>query len=114
MKKTILLLVILTTLLIGFASAQNKVDKYCQVTVFNKARISIGEYRGVFALKDTSEYNELKFVNNLKTAVDVLNYISKLGWTVVNIHAAGLNTAMEVLYFKKEFDISELREDPSR
>ncbi|TWI94221.1 hypothetical protein JN11_04827 [Mucilaginibacter frigoritolerans] len=111
MKKTILLLVILIILLVGFASAQNKIDKYCQVVVFAKARISIGDIKQLFALKDTSEYEKLKLVNRLKNTIDVLNYMSKLGWTVVNIHANGVANSVEVLYFKKQYDTTELQED---
>jgi hypothetical protein len=111
MKKTILLLVILAALSVSFTSAQNKVEKYCQVEVNRKVRISVGNYKELFALKDTSEYEKLRFVSKLTSAADVLNYMSKLGWTVVNIHAAGLYTATEILYFKKEYNIAELHED---
>jgi hypothetical protein len=111
MKKTILLLVILAALSLSFTSAQNKVEKYCQVEVNRKVRISVGNYKELFALKDTSEYEKLRFVSKLTSAADVLNYMSKLGWTVVNIYAAGLYTATEILYFKKEYNIAELHED---
>ena len=114
MKKTILLLAILASLSLNFASAQNKIEKYCQVVVNRKVRISIGDNKELFALKDTSEYEKLRFVSKLTSAADVLNYMSKLGWTVVNIHAGGLYTATEVLYFKKEYNSAELQEDPSK
>ena len=114
MKKTILLLIILITLLVGFASAQTKIDKYCEVAVYKKAHIYLGDVKELFALKDTSEYQKLKLVNELTTTTDVLNYMSKLGWTVVNIHAAGSYTLTEMLYFKKQYDIAELQEESSK
>jgi len=103
-----------------FAFGQNKVDKYCQVIVGPKsgltakriAKISFGENKDLFALKDTTLLQKLHYnVDHLVTETDVLNYMSKSGWTLVNIHSIYANC--EVLYFKKAFDISELAETPS-
>ncbi len=111
MKKTILLLIILIALLTGFASAQIKTDKYCQVIVARKrAKISFGADRDLFKLKDTSAMQQLNFVNYLTTEADVLNYMSKLGWSLVNVHSAGPYTLEEFFYFKKAFNASELAE----
>jgi len=114
MKKTIILLVILITLLVGLASAQTKIDKYCQVEVNRKVHISVGNNKQLLALKDTSEYEKLQLVNKLTSATDVLNYMSKMGWTVVNIHSGGLYTGTELLYFKKQYDVSEFQEESSK
>lgn len=51
---------------------------------------------------------QLKLVDHFTTETDVLNYMSKIGWTLVNIHSEA--AYFEVLYFKKTFDISELTE----
>jgi hypothetical protein len=105
-----------------FAFAQNKVDKYCQVIVGPKngltakriAKISFGENKDLFALKDTTIFQKLHYnVDHLVTETDVLNYMSKSGWTLVNIHSVFQYTNYEVLYFKKAFDISELAETSS-
>ena len=122
MKKTIILLVILITLLVGLASAQTKIDKYCQVLVGNKnyvlytkksqVIISFGQKKELFSFKDTSVLQQLKLVNNLTTETDALNYMSKLGWTLVNIHA--ITNVWEVIYFKKQFDTAELQEESSK
>ncbi|ASU33221.1 hypothetical protein MuYL_1323 [Mucilaginibacter xinganensis] len=97
-----------------FAFAQNKVDKYCRVSVSKKAKISFGLKKELFAPKDTTVIQKLNYVNQLTTETDVLNYMTGLGWKLVDIHAGGLYTATEVIYFKKEFDISELDQQVSK
>nr|WP_199079833.1 hypothetical protein [Pedobacter sp. ASV19] len=97
------------------AAAQARIDKYCQVRVGNpdyvlylknsSAKISLGEKRELFAPRDTAMVSQLKKVNSLTTETDVLNYMSSLGWSVVNIHA--IANKWEVIYFKKQFDAAE-------
>jgi hypothetical protein len=120
MNKHLFLLTVIFFTSYCFAFAQNKVDKYCQVivspktglTAKRKAKISFGENRDLFALKDTTVLQKLHFdVDQLVTEADVLNYMSKSGWTLANIHSIYSNC--EVLYFKKAFDISELAEAQS-
>ncbi|MCR8558278.1 hypothetical protein KXD93_11515 [Mucilaginibacter sp. BJC16-A38] len=105
-----------------FAFAQNKIDKYCQVIIGPKnglttkriAKISFGDNKDLFALKDTTVFQKLHFnVDHMVTETDVLNYMSKSGWTLVDIHSAFQYNHYEVIYFKKAFDISELAETPS-
>jgi hypothetical protein len=120
MNKHLFLSTIIFFISCCFAFAQNKVDKYCQVIVSPKngltskrvAKISFGENKDLFALKDTTALQKLHYnVDRLATETDVLNYMSKSGWTLTNIHSIYANC--EVLYFKKAFDISELAETPS-
>lgn len=122
MNKHLLLLTVIFFASCCFALAQNKVDKYCQVIVGPKnglttkriAKISFGENKDLFALKDTTVLQKLHYnVDHMITETDVLNYMSKSGWTLVNIHSAFIYTNCEVLYFKKAFDISELAETTS-
>ena len=103
-------------LIVSISTAQSKVDKYCQVLIGNKnyilyikkstAKISFGNNKELFAIKDTTIVHNLKLVNNLTTETDVLNYMSHLGWSLVNIHS--ISDTWEVIYFKREFDNSEL------
>jgi hypothetical protein len=122
MNKHLLLLAAIFFTSCCFAFAQNKVDKYCQVIVGPKnglttkkmAKISFGENKDLFALKDTTVLQKLHYnVDRMVTETDVLNYMSKSGWTLVNIHSAFQYNHYEVLYFKKAFDISELAEASS-
>ena len=97
------------------ACAQDKVDKFCQVIVAPKnglstkrvSRISFGENKWLFTPKDTTLISKLNYVNSLTTETDVLNYMAKLGWSLVNVHAGNFYTLQEVFYFKKTFDASE-------
>jgi hypothetical protein len=120
MKKHLFLFAVIFFTSYCFAFAQIKVDKYCQVIVSPKngltakriAKISFGENKDLFTLKDTTVLQKLHYnVGHLVTEADVLNYMSKSGWTLVNIHSIYANC--EVLYFKKAFDISELAETSS-
>jgi hypothetical protein len=122
MNKHLFLLTVIFFTSCCFALAQNKADKYCQVIVGPKnglttkrtAKISFGENKDLFALKDTTVLQKLRYnVDHMITETDVLNYMSKSGWSLVNIHSAFIYTNCEVLYFKKAFDISELTETPS-
>jgi len=98
--------------------AQNKVDKFCTVRLRTMAfdskkvrtEISTGEEKSLFNLKDTTYYQKLKLVNSFITESDVLNYMSKLGWSItfINYHSG---SGLKDLYFKKTFDEAELVED---
>ena len=121
MKKHLLLLIPLIIASVSSIHAQIKVEKYCQVIVSPKggftnkriAKISFGEDKSLFALKDTSEFEQLKYVNSLTTETDVLNYMSKIKWRLVNVHSFGLYTNAEVFYFVKGFGKSELTDTSS-
>lgn len=112
----------LTAIISGTTSvalAQEKIDKYCEVTVKprneltskKKVKISFGENKPLFSLKDTTLYQKLNYVKSLTNEADVLNYMAGLGWTVINIHAGYPGDHTEVLYFKKTFDTTELTAD---
>ena len=108
MKKNILLAFIFLLASVSFSFAQDKADKYCRVTIIPKsgftnkrvASIYFGTEKSLFIVKDSVAMEKLKKVNNLTSEVDVLNYMSQLGWTPIDIHAAGLYTAQEVIYSK--------------
>ena len=96
--------------------AQQKVERFCEVTLSPKngfttkqtASISFGEVDSLFYFRDSSVLANLQKVNSMKTATDVLNYMSNLGWTLVSVIPFGIYTSHERLYFRKSFDESEL------
>ncbi|HZY36366.1 MAG TPA: hypothetical protein VFE53_06935 [Mucilaginibacter sp.] len=113
MHKHLFLFLFLWLSFLSFSFAQTKVEKYCQVVVGPQgisrtkriAKISYGENKWLFTPKDTSLFQQLNYVNSLTTEADVLNYMSHLGWTFVNVHSAG--GGQEWFYFKKEFDAAD-------
>lgn len=115
MKKAIIFLILLATY--SFSFSQTKIEKYCEIiikpknayTVKEFASISFGKNETLFAIKDSSIILNLLKVNSLTTSTDVLNYMSSLGWKLVSINAFG-PSIHERIYFKKEFDLSELNE----
>jgi hypothetical protein len=94
--------------------AQNKIEKFCEVTIRLKAAfsskrivtISFGEQQDLFNFKDTSVIVSLQKVSALTTETDVLNYMATIGWSLVR--GSQPYSTWEYLYFKKEFDKSEL------
>jgi hypothetical protein len=119
MKKFAILFPVIFLGYVSFSIAQNKVEKYCQVIVKYKsgltkvkriAKISFGEDKGLFSFRDSLVMRQLKLVDDLTTETDVLNYMNKIGWSLVNVHSGLLYTAAEIFYFKKSFDNSELTE----
>jgi hypothetical protein len=116
MKKHLFLLCILFFAIVPFANSQDKIAKYCQVRVGpkggftskRKTEISFGDDKNLFAFSDTAVLQKLRMVNQLTTETDVLNYMSKLGWELVNVHSAYLYTTTEIFYFRKSFDNTEL------
>lgn len=106
MIKKFITTIIVFGMLLKLSAAQSKITKYCEVESNVKTRIYFGE-PATFTLKDTTVLQKLLFVTKLKGSVAVLDYMDKLGWTLVNIHAAGIYTGTELMYFKKEFDASE-------
>ncbi len=118
MKKYILIVTAIVFGTVSIAIAQDKIDKYCQVTVLPKngyttkriARIYFGENKWLFSPKDTTVVQKLKYVNSLTTETDVLNYMSKLGWKFISYHS-GIGAFSSVLFFKKTFDVNEFIPD---
>lgn len=98
-----LLLAVLTS-----TFGQTKIEKYCQVLNRPKGTFSfksifsiyLGEQSNLFNFKDSLVIHQFQKVNELTSELDVLNYMASIGWTFVNIPGG--------VYFKKEFDTSEL------
>src|SRR3954464_6099926 len=86
------LLLISLLFLFSFRSfSQQKVEKYCEVfmtsRVFSKGVnvfIDLGKDRSLLPFKNTSVKEDLEHVKKYTTVVDALNYMSSLGWSMVN------------------------------
>ena len=115
MKKHIILFFAALFFFFSVSFAQAKIDKFCEVTVSPNrfTKISFGNNKWLFNPKDTSIFEKLRYVNNLTNATDVLNYMSKIGWSLVSIHFGPFARYIddEKLYFSKAFDVSDFVED---
>ena len=121
MKKNLFLLICQFLAGLTLANGQDKIVKYCDVIVYydrpvvhpkRKVRISFGKDSTLFALKDSLAIEKWKAVDSLTTEPDVLNFMTKEGWELVNVHAVSVYTSSELFYFKRTFDRSEFREFP--
>ncbi len=114
MKKKLIIQFVVFLTGIHICFGQEKIAKYCEVRMISKwggdndQKISINLGNPTMYFKDSTEKKRLVSVNNLKNAVDVLDYMSKLAWSLVSISAYGV---VQVFYFKKEFDKSEFTID---
>jgi len=72
----------------------------------NSITINLGNSNLYF--KDSAIKASLLAVNNFKNTVDVLDYMYKLGWSLVGTNNYG---DIRFFYFKKEFDKSEFAID---
>ena len=116
MKKALFFTIFCIFTLSSFSFAQTRIDRYCQVSIDPKngftsktvATISFGQVDSLFSFQDSSIIIKLKKVNELTTSTDVLNYMSNLGWTLVNVIPFGLYTSREKLYFRKTFEAIDL------
>jgi hypothetical protein len=115
MTKHLLIAISLFLVSVSSSFGQTKIEKYCEVVTRPKnnftskrvASISFGEKPELFNFKDSAVIYQLQKVNDLTTEVDVLNYMKKLGWSVLSINYTNYNLWFN-FYFKKEFDTSEL------
>lgn len=70
-------------------------------------KVVLGKNEEYFSLKDSSILIEIKKVNDLNTSTDLLNYMTKIGWDLVNINT--IKFSKKSFYFKKEFDKSDFQ-----
>ncbi|MBS1597472.1 MAG: hypothetical protein JST75_04560 [Bacteroidetes bacterium] len=97
------------------ASCQSKIEKYCIVEAYHKngfsTKISIrlvnGEVDSLFSFADSAVKNNLAKIKELNSIPDALNYMANLGWTLVTATTFSTGGSTN-LYFKKEFEKSEL------
>ncbi len=112
--KSVITLLFFSLFFIARTKAQ-KVEKYCEVVLYEKVfgvekvnpKIQFGQIDSLFSFKNPSVMENLKKVNSLNTRVDVLNYMSSLGWSPVNNTGSG-NASVSLYIFRRNFDVSEL------
>ncbi len=111
MKKKLFYTAVAITLFSNFCFAQNKIEKYCEVsvtkTLFGK-KVSVDFGGPDIYFKDSTVKKNLLTVANFKNAVDVLDYMNKLGWDLVSSLSIKYSTWEKVFYFRKIFDTSEI------
>ena len=71
-----------------------------------KLSFSGGSIDSLFSFKDSTIISNLAKVKEMATIPDVLNYMSSLGWTPVNMVSGGLG--LYTVIFRRTFDMSEL------
>jgi hypothetical protein len=112
--KSILFTVLVFFFCLSASFAQQKVDKYCKVSIGRSgwsSKITTIEFSGgnidsLFSFKDSTVINNLLKVRTMRSDTDVLNYMSSLGWTPLNLNT--IPSGFVVIWFRRAFDISEL------
>ncbi len=109
MKKKLAYTFTLMFILTGACIAQEKIEKYCEVSVreglFHKVWVDLGS-AGI-SFKDSSMTQNLSKIKSLKNVVDVLDYMNKIGWHFES-SLYDRSNEKKIFYFKKTFDKSEL------
>jgi hypothetical protein len=104
MKKRLLFIIIIYLSITNFCVAQAKIEKYCQVEVsYGKVYMDFG--KSYINFKDSTEIKNLLEIKYCKNIVDVLDYMSNQGWSLIS--CVNNNNAGIIGYFKKAFDKSE-------
>ena len=98
--------------------AQIKVERYCEVTVYF-GRVKSIEVTVDYGKINSPTFNDSTVVNRLvkltkfNSVVDILNHMSKDGWSLVTISVLDYPRC-KVYYFKREFNVSEVASDNSQ
>ena len=95
--------------LINQSYEQTKVAKYCEVTTFvggfaGKLHVELitGKVDSLLLLEDAATKSQLQKVTTMKTAPDILNYMSTMGWLLVSVTTISPYKKTNY-YFVKEF-----------
>jgi hypothetical protein len=118
MKKTTLLIYLVTTTLFSY-SQQNisakVIEQYCSLNIMprllsNKVNIDIdyGSPRKLFSFKDNRVKDENGKAKKFNTAVEALNYMSSQGWKLVNAFTITEGGAAVIRYIlKRDIEVTE-------
>ncbi|MHA4807021.1 hypothetical protein ACX0G9_02895 [Flavitalea flava] len=109
--------IVLVFSLLGSSYAQTanaqKIVRYCEIicvqkfTIYKaKIQIDTGAPDPIYSFKDTSVLADLKKVNVFTTRIDAINYMTRLGWELVNTSVEG---NVHFFLFKRSFDLEELK-----
>ena len=83
--------------------SQAKVEKFCEITINTFRHVSLDFGNDHAYIRDSAIRAELNMVTGFNNTVDILNYMTRLGWTLVSSSATDRR---KVFYFKKLFDNS--------
>ena len=115
-KKIITVFFCTLVLLNSHIVAQSKVTKYYAIEILNEKNLKIktnlptGSSDSMFSLKDTTVINELKKqIPNINILTDLLNYMSAKHWKLFKISRTPY--LWNIYIFKREFDVSELKNE---
>jgi hypothetical protein len=109
--------------LLAYAGSAQKVNKFCEISTssksFNKGvnvSIDVGNDTSLFSFKDKTIKEKLFLVTRYSNVIDALNYMSELGWTLVNTvsNETSGSTFRTTFYFKKVFDQLEIGGDDTK
>ncbi len=105
MKKRLLYTMVILFAATHFSDAQEKMDKYCTVTIkwVWSRRISIDAGTPGLYFKDSVLVKDLQQIKADITETDVLDHMSRLGWSFVSSYSLYRGGGL-VMYFKKPFD----------
>lgn len=112
MKIKIIFAAIILVSIANVSIGQDKIEKYCEVTIreglVHKIFLDLGHANNSF--RDSMEAKKLIAVKHYDNAVDVLDYMQKIGWEPLSASYIQHNSK-KVFYFKKIFDKSEFKID---
>jgi hypothetical protein len=115
--KKIFLIVLVVFFLCAKTFSQEKIDKYCKLFttggVISKGMnifLDLGKDESLFAFKDKKIKSQLLKVEDYRSIIDALNYMSSIGWTLVSstITEVSGTSDNEIFTFKRSFDASQL------
>lgn len=114
-SKTLVLIALISFLFILPSDAQVKIKKFCALTYYGKdlhtPHIDYGQTRKYSPLKDSIFVHKLNQVEYMSNFIQVMNYITELGWHYEgNISANQVNSTEIKILFSREFYPAELTE----
>ncbi len=97
------------------AHSQQFIEKYCSVTIKynnkgNELLLDTGKVADLFSFRIKKITTDLKRVKECSTIIDLLNYMSSIGWSVINPNPSRPNdyTLTDTFYFKRLFKKEDL------
>lgn len=114
-SKTLVLIALVSCLFILPSNAQVKIKKFCTVSFrsqsLNSPSIDYGQNRKYSPLKDSAFVHKLEQVEYMTNFVQVMNYLTGLGWNYEgNITSTESDRTEVKILFSREFYPAELTE----
>ncbi|WP_354305647.1 hypothetical protein [Pedobacter sp. UYP1] len=114
-SKMLVLIALISFLFILPSDAQVKIKKFCTLTYYAQdlrtPHIDYGQTRKYSPLKDSTFVHKLNQVEYMSNFIQVMNYITELGWNYEgNISASQANSTEIKILFSRDFFPAELTE----